>query len=68
MKEDNSTMLQDTLQILEKGSYQIGDKTVSLKLPRAQMEEAEVYLPDDVQAICQEKDFVHTYVLGRCRI
>ena len=67
MREDNLLMLQDTLDILEKGSYQLQGKTVSLKLSRVQMEEVQVYLPRDVERICNAKDFIHVHVLGRCR-
>ena len=66
MREDNLLMLQDTLDILEKGSYQLQGKTVSLKLSRVQMEEVQVYLPRDVERICNAKDFMHVHVLGRC--
>jgi hypothetical protein len=67
MREDNLLMLQDTLDILEKGSYQLQGKPVSLKLSRVQMEEVQVYLPRDVERICNAKDFIHVHVLGRCR-
>ena len=66
MQHDNVALLQDTLRILQKGSYQIGGNTVHLKLSRSQMEEAQVYLPNDVRKICASKDFAHVRVLGRC--
>ena len=66
MRDDNITMLHDTLSILERGYYNIGGKKVSLKLTRKQMEAAEVFLPDDVKKICDSKDFRHVHVLGRC--
>ena len=50
MRQDNIRMLQDTLDILKKGSYQIGGKTVSLKLSRKVMEKVEVFLPEDVKS------------------
>ena len=39
MRDDNISMLRDTLDILEKGFYQLRGKTIPLKLSRAQMEE-----------------------------
>ena len=66
MRSENFAMLQDTLSILDRGYYQLHGETISLKLSRAQMEEVQVYLPKDVQAICGAKDFEHVHVLGRC--
>ena len=66
MRDDNVRILQDTLDILEKGSYEAGGKTVRLKLSRSEMEETEVYLPADVKKICRSKDFDHVGVIGRC--
>ncbi|MBQ6563586.1 MAG: TIGR02452 family protein, partial [Clostridia bacterium] len=66
MSDKNITMLQETLEILEKGSYPFQGKTVSLKLSYAQREEAQVFLPPDVRRICQAKDFSHVYTMGRC--
>jgi len=52
------------------GSFRAGKfirgKTIPLKLSRAQMEEVQVYLPRDVQKVCNAKDFEHVHVLGRC--
>ena len=66
MRSENIAMLQDTLQILKQGSYQFHGNTAPLKLSRTQMEQANVYLPRDVQRICKAKDFEHVHVLGRC--
>ena len=66
MRSDNIAMLQDTLSILENGSYQFNGETIPLKLSHAQMEEVEVYLPKVVKRVCESKDFEHVYVLGRC--
>ena len=66
MRQDNIQMLQDTLDILEKGSYQIGGKTVSLKLSRKEMEKVEVFLPEDVKRVCAAKDFDHVHRTDRC--
>ena len=66
MRQDNIAMLKDTLSILDKGYYRIGNKKKKLKLSRAEMEAADVYLPEDIQAISESKDFPHVHVLGRC--
>ena len=65
VRQDNK-MFQDTMRILEQGYYTIGGKKVKLKLSRAQMEAADVYLPEDIQEISGRKDFEHIHVLGRC--
>ena len=67
MHSDNIAMLRDTLEILERGSYQLCGETIPLKLSRAQMEEVEVFLPQDVRRVCGAKDFGHVHVPGRCR-
>ncbi len=67
MRRNNIETLYDTLDILERGSYEYGGKTVFLKLSRAQREEAHVYLPEDVRKIRESKDFPHVHVAGRCR-
>ena len=66
MRQENITMLQDTLMILERGFYEISGKTIPLKLTRQQMEEARVFLPKDVQKAGMNKDFQHVHVIGRC--
>ena len=66
MRLDNLTMLQDTLSILEKGSYQLAGRTIPLKLTRKGQEAVEVFLPEDIQKICQRNDFQHVHVIGRC--
>lgn len=48
---DYIAMLQETLQIMEQGSYEKNDRTVRLKLSRQQMEEAKVLLPQEVDGI-----------------
>ena len=66
MRQDNITMLQDTLSILNQGYYKIGNKIKNLKLSREQMEAADVYLPKEVQAISDFRNFLHVHVMGRC--
>lgn len=66
MREDNISMLQNTLEILERGSYPYQGRTVPLKLTSAQMTEVQVYLPEEVRRICRSKDFSHVQKTGRC--
>ena len=66
MRTDNIAVLQDTLRILDQGYYKTADKKIKLKLTRQQMEEARVFLPREVKAVSESKDFEHYHVLGRC--
>ena len=66
MRKDNIAMLQDTLDILDRGWYQLHGESIPLKLSRPQMEEVQVYLPRYVEAVCAAKDFEHVHVSGRC--
>ena len=66
MRQNNIDMLQDTLKILKKGYYTVNGHKVDLKLSRKEMEEAHVFLPEDIKKISQFKDFNHCSILGRC--
>ena len=66
MRQDNISMLHDTLAILNQGWYEKNGQRKTLKLTRSQMEEAIVFLPDDVKAASENKDFEHIHVIGRC--
>ena len=66
MRQDNIYMLQDTLKILNRGYYYVDNKRVGLKLTRGEMEEAYVFLPEDVRDVTEATDFTHMYVSGRC--
>ena len=66
MRKENIAMLQDTLDILDRGWYQLHGEIIPLKLSHSQMEEVQVYLPRDVEAVCAAKDFEHLHVPGRC--
>ncbi|MDO5456326.1 MAG: hypothetical protein Q4F25_05360 [Eubacteriales bacterium] len=57
MRQDNIAVLQDTLRILELGCYTVNNEKKKLKLTRSQMEEARVFLPKEVQAVSEFKDF-----------
>ena len=66
MRDKNIEMLQDTLQILNDGSYTVNGKKVSLKLTNEQMQTTHVLLPENVKDIGQRTDFDQVFVLGRC--
>ncbi len=66
MKQDNIAMFQDTMRILDQGYYTIWGKRIDLKLSREQMEAADVYLPEEIQIMSENKDFQHVHVIGRC--
>ena len=53
---DNIDMLNDTLEILNCGYYQFGDRRVNLKLTRTEMENTAVYLPLDIERIEKAHD------------
>lgn len=66
MREDNIKMLQDTLEIMNRGSYSVGNKTVRLKLNKTEMTQSKVLLPDEVRAIEKQENLQTVHVLGRC--
>ena len=61
MRNDNINMLHDTLKILDQGFYMLDGKQIPLKLSPDKMREISVYLPKDVKAICEYKDFRHVH-------
>ena len=66
MRQDQVGMLQETLQILEQGSYRVNGRTVRLKLSNDSMRRVQVLLPEEVRDICGNPDFKRAFVLGRC--
>ncbi|MCB6492487.1 MAG: TIGR02452 family protein [Coprococcus sp.] len=59
-------MLEDTLKILKQGWYEKNGKRIQLKLSEKEMQEIQVYLPDDVKKNCSDSDFSSPFVVGRC--
>ncbi len=60
-------MLQDTLQILKQGYYEKNGKRIKLKLSAKEMEEIQVYLPEDVKKNASREDFHPPFTIGgRC--
>ncbi len=57
MRNDNITMLQNTLDIFTQGYYIKSGKRINLKLLPEQMREIAVYLPKDIQAIRDNEAF-----------
>ena len=66
MRQDNISMFQDTMTILDQGWYEKNGLRKPLKLKKDEMEDALVFLPDDVKAASENKDFQHVHVMGRC--
>ena len=54
MYERNIQILEETLEILDRGRYCVNGKTIRMKLTREKMREARVYLPDEVKMIAAE--------------
>ena len=67
MRQDNISILQDTLEVLDRGYYIFEGKRMDLKLSREQMEAARVFLPKDVQAISETTDLPYVHSLERCK-
>ena len=53
MRDYEINMLYDTLNIVQTGSYSLNDHTICLNHSFSELEEAYVYLPEDVAAISQ---------------
>ncbi len=51
LRLENIRILEDTLDILEKGSYEKNGKEINLRFSVGEMEDAMVYLPEDIEAI-----------------
>ena len=66
MRQDEISMLQDTLDILHRGFYEKDGRRIPLKLSAEQMKHARVYLPEEIGRIGRSGDVSHVHVLGRC--
>ena len=64
MRTENINVLHDTLRILNQGFYVYEGKQIPLKLSPVDMRKISVYLPKDVQAICNRTDFEHIHQTG----
>ena len=53
-------MFEDTMQILKQGFYEKDTRKIPLKLSAADMQSIQVYLPDDVKAICDNTEYKPT--------
>ncbi|MBQ8200920.1 MAG: TIGR02452 family protein [Clostridia bacterium] len=60
-------MFLDTMDILDKGYYDIDGRRVPLKLSKAQMLHASVLLPDEVAALGRKADYPARHVPSPCR-
>ena len=50
-------MFENTMDILKQGWYEKSSKNISLKLSENEMKDIQVYLPEDVAAICNNTEF-----------
>ena len=64
---NNIEILEDTLQILDAGHYELNGEDVKLQLSKDRMEASHVLLPADVQDICSRK-LDRKAVASPCRI
>ena len=64
---NNIEILEETLQILDAGHYEVNGKNVKLRLSKERMEASHVLLPDDVQDICS-RELTRVAIPGQCRI
>ena len=59
-------MFEDTMLILKQGWYEKNGRRIPLKLTAEQMQEIQVYLPEDVRKNSSRADFQPPIVIGRC--
>ena len=64
---NNIEILEETLQILDAGHYEVNGKEVKLRLSKERMEASHVLLPVDVQDICG-RELTRAAIPGQCRI
>lgn len=64
---NNIEILEETLQILDAGHYEVNGKEVKLRLSKERMEASHVLLPADVQDICR-RELTKVTIPGECQI
>ena len=64
---NNIEILEETLQILDAGHYEVNGKEVKLQLSKERMEASHVLLPADVQDICG-RELTRAAIPGQCKI
>ena len=67
MKNQNIELLNETLEIIEKGAYFVGGKKVSLKLNAEQMSEAIVLADTQVKMLIDSPPDLKIFAMGRSR-
>ena len=68
MSEKNIALLKETLSIMNRGYYYSDEAKVTLQLTKAQMQQAYVILPDEIQQMGNSKIRRTIYNQGRCSI
>ena len=64
---NNIEILEETLQILDAGHYEVNGKVVKLRLSKERMAASHVLLPADVQDICS-RELTPVAIPGQCKI
>ena len=64
--KNNMDFLKDTLQIFKQGYYEKNDRKIELKLSKAEIEKATVFLPNEVNAFKTKTPDDQIFVMGRC--
>lgn len=66
MRNSEIMTLKDTLNIFEKGYYELNGRRVPLKLSEREQRGARVFLPDEVHSLKDHKFSQRVFVMGRC--
>ncbi|MCD7847797.1 MAG: TIGR02452 family protein [Oscillospiraceae bacterium] len=61
LKLENIRILDDTISILEKGSYEKAGREIALRFSSESMREAKVYLPEDIEAVEKSAPVTETH-------
>ena len=67
MRNDNIELLNETLAVLQRGAYERGGRTVTLRTDRSRRRQAVVLLPDDLRALEKSRPRETVRAAGRCR-
>lgn len=61
----DTELLKETLNICRSGSYAAGDRHVQLHFTKEELRQVQVFLPEDVRKIREDKSFPHAFTMGR---
>ena len=66
MSEKNIALLKETLSIMNRGYYYSDEAKVTLQLTKAQMQQAHVILPDEIQQMGNSHYLSPIFDWGKC--